>query len=48
MIFFRDDPNAAEKATGVAITETVLKMIFYYYHERIWFKYGFGGAKKKT
>jgi len=36
--FFRDDPNATEKATGVAMTEAVLKMIFYYFHERAWHK----------
>lgn len=36
MIFFRDDPDATQKATGVAITETFLKMIFYYLHERVW------------
>ena len=38
LLFFRDDPNATEKATGVAIAEATLKMILYYYHERIWFK----------
>lgn len=37
LIFFRDDPNATEKAVGVAIIETSLKMVLYYYHERIWF-----------
>lgn len=36
--FFRDDPNATEKATGVALTEAVLKMAFYYFHERAWHK----------
>ncbi len=38
LLFFRDDPNATEKATWVAIAEASLKMILYYYHERIWFK----------
>lgn len=37
MLFFRDDPNATEKATGVAIAETLIKMIIYYYHERFWY-----------
>ena len=37
MFFFRDDPNATEKASWVALIETVLKMVFYYYHERIWY-----------
>ncbi len=39
LIFFREDPNATSKATWVAAIETVLKMIIYYYHERIWFNY---------
>lgn len=37
LIFFREDPNATEKASWVALAETVLKMVFYYYHERIWY-----------
>lgn len=36
--FFQHDPNAGEKATYVAVIESVVKLIFYYYHERIWFK----------
>lgn len=47
MIFFRDDPNATEKATGVAITESILKMIFYYLHERVWYKSNFGLSKRR-
>jgi uncharacterized membrane protein len=38
MFFFRDDPNATEKATGIALTEAVLKMVFYYFHEKAWHK----------
>ncbi|SNS75395.1 Predicted membrane protein [Ekhidna lutea] len=37
MFFFREDPNATEKASWVALIETSFKMILYYYHERIWF-----------
>lgn len=37
IFFFKDDPNATEKAVGVAMIETVAKMILYYYHERVWF-----------
>ena len=37
LLFFRDDPNATEKASWVAIAEASLKMSFYYYHERIWY-----------
>ena len=41
-IFFRDDPNVTEKATGVALTEAIIKMGLYYYHERVWYKSNFG------
>jgi uncharacterized membrane protein len=34
MFFFGDDPNAKEKATAVAVSEAVLKMVLYYLHER--------------
>lgn len=39
LIFFREDPNATSKASWVAAIETVIKMIIYYYHERIWYNY---------
>ena len=42
LLFFRDDPQATEKATGIAITEAILKLVFYYVHERIWFKINLG------
>ncbi|MEN8186081.1 MAG: DUF2061 domain-containing protein [Bacteroidota bacterium] len=41
-LFFKDDPHATEKATGVAITESVIKMGLYYFHERAWYKSNFG------
>ncbi len=28
---------ATEKATGVALTESVIKMGLYYFHERFWY-----------
>lgn len=37
IFFFKDDPNATEKALGVAVLETLIKMVLYYYHERAWF-----------
>ena len=37
-LFFQDDKDAIEKATGIALTEAVLKMVFYYLHERIWYR----------
>lgn len=47
-LFFRDDPNATEKASGVAIAEALVKMVFYYFHERAWYKYDFGVAHKRS
>ena len=38
ILFFKDDPDASEKAAGVALIESGLKMAFYYFHERIWYK----------
>jgi len=36
MLFFGRDPHAAQKATGVALTEAVIKMVLYFFHERAW------------
>lgn len=44
-LFFREDAKAVEKATWVAITETGIKMIFYYLHERAWYKSNWGIKK---
>ena len=38
LLFFNGDPNASEKALGVAMTESVVKMLFYYGHERLWYR----------
>ena len=46
LFFFRDDPHVAEKATGVALTEAVIKMGLYYFHERVWYKSNFGLIKR--
>ena len=46
MFFFKNDPYAAQKATGVALTESVIKMGLYYFHERIWYKSNFGLKKR--
>ena len=46
LAFFGDDPQATKKATGVAVAEAVVKMILYYFHERIWFYVKFGIQKK--
>lgn len=47
MLFFRDDPNATEKATGVAIAEATIKMLFYYLHERAWTNITWGTEWKR-
>ena len=42
LLFFREDSEAVEKATGVAVAEFFLKMLLYYLHERAWYKSNFG------
>jgi uncharacterized membrane protein len=42
-IFFGD----ISKATELMAVEIILKMALYYFHERVWFKYGNLGRKKK-
>lgn len=46
--FFKDDPLVAEKATGVAIAETIIKMALYYFHERVWYKVNFGVSGREN
>lgn len=46
-LFFKDDPAATEKATGVAMTESIIKMGLYYVHERFWYKSNFGVISKR-
>ncbi|MDH3323210.1 MAG: DUF2061 domain-containing protein [Flavobacteriaceae bacterium] len=47
-LFFKDDPYATEKATGVAVTESIIKMALYYFHERAWYKSNFGLITRKS
>lgn len=47
LIFFSDDPNATKKATGIAVAESIIKMVFYYFHERAWYKSKFGIKKNQ-
>ncbi|HCC71142.1 MAG TPA: hypothetical protein DEQ09_08340 [Bacteroidales bacterium] len=35
-LFFYKDPHVAQKATGVAVAEVLLKLILYFFHERLW------------
>ena len=46
-VFFKDDPQATEKATGVALTESIIKMGLYYVHERFWYKSNFGVKSRR-
>ena len=41
-LFFQDDEKAVKKAAEVAIAESVIKMVFYYFHERAWYNSNFG------
>lgn len=34
--FFKNDPLAVQKASGIALAESVLKIILYFLHERLW------------
>ena len=42
LFFFQDDEKAIEKATGIAVAESAIKMVFYYFHERVWYSSNFG------
>lgn len=48
LLFFSDDPNATKKATGIAIAESIIKMIFYYFHERAWYRSKWGVKKQNN
>ena len=48
LFIFKTDPNASEKAAGVMLVETILKMGFYYLHERVWHKTDFGIKRNIT
>ena len=45
--FFQDDAQAVQKATSIAIAESILKMALYYFHERAWYRYGKLGRDTK-
>lgn len=47
IIFFGDDPKAVEKATGIAILESIIKMALYFFHERLWINIKWGILKKE-
>jgi len=42
MIFFNNDPQAAQKATGIAVSESIIKMFLYFFHERAWANVNWG------
>ena len=46
MLFFGNDPNALEKATGIALLESVIKMALYFFHERLWINISWGLLNK--
>jgi len=48
LFFFRDDPLVAQKATGVALVEVIVKMIFYFLHERAWAQFRWGKMMVNT
>mgnify|MGYP003651629685 CR=1 FL=1 len=42
LLLFSGHDNAMEKATYIALIESVLKMIFYYGHEEAWYRINLG------
>jgi len=42
LLLFGSHDNAMEKATYIALIESVLKMIFYYGHEEAWYRINLG------
>ncbi|MEQ9285462.1 MAG: DUF2061 domain-containing protein [Cyclobacteriaceae bacterium] len=42
LLLFEGHDNAMEKATYIALIESVLKMIFYYGHEEAWYRINLG------
>lgn len=48
IIFFGDDPKAIEKATGIAILESIIKMTLYFFHERLWINVKWGILNKNN
>ncbi len=47
LIIFKEDTQAMEKASGIAIVETFIKMLLYYLHERVWYKQDLGLDQRK-
>ena len=47
LFFFQEDAEAVQKATSVAVAESILKMGLYYFHERAWYRYGKLGRDAK-
>ncbi|MCV9388477.1 DUF2061 domain-containing protein [Reichenbachiella ulvae] len=42
MLLFDGHENALEKATWIALIESILKLIFYYGHEEAWYRINMG------
>ncbi|RMG80812.1 MAG: DUF2061 domain-containing protein [Bacteroidetes bacterium] len=47
-LFFREDEYVIQKAGGVALMESFVKMAIYYLHERIWYNIDFGIEGERT
>lgn len=46
-LFFHDDGREEQKATSVAVAESILRMALYFSHERAWYRCGKLGRKEK-
>ena len=47
MLIFKEDPDVIMKASVTAGIEVVLKLLLYYFHERIWNNVQWGRVNKE-
>ncbi len=47
VLVFREDPNATEKASAVALIEIFIKMLIYYLHEEAWYRIDYGVEERE-
>ena len=45
-LFFHEDEGALSKAGAVALAESAIIMVLYYFHERMWYKSSFGVTRE--
>ena len=48
VLIFNEDQATYEKATWIAVIETILKLLFYYGHEEAWYRINLGLDNRQT